>query len=51
MSLNELLPKAAKLYPLREAVVCGDVRLNYREFASRVWKLAKGLESHATSAE
>jgi fatty-acyl-CoA synthase len=45
MPLNELLPKAAKLYPLREAVVCGDVRLNYREFAGRVWRLAKGLES------
>jgi fatty-acyl-CoA synthase len=45
MPLNELLPKAAKLYPRREAVVCGDVRLNYREFAERVWRLANGLES------
>jgi fatty-acyl-CoA synthase len=45
MPLNELLPKAAKLFPLREAVVCGDVRLNYREFAGRVWRLCNGLVS------
>jgi fatty-acyl-CoA synthase len=45
MPLNELLPKAAKLYPRREAVVCGDVRLNYREFAGRVWRLCNGLIS------
>jgi fatty-acyl-CoA synthase len=45
MPLNELLPKAAKLYPRREAVVCGDVRLNYREFAARVWRLCNGLVS------
>jgi fatty-acyl-CoA synthase len=45
MPLNELLPKAVKLYPHREAVVCGDLRLTYREFARRVWRLAHGLES------
>jgi fatty-acyl-CoA synthase len=45
MPLNELLPKAAKLYPRREAVVCGDVRLNYGEFAGRVWRLCNGLIS------
>ncbi|MBN1104132.1 MAG: long-chain-fatty-acid--CoA ligase [Deltaproteobacteria bacterium] len=43
MPLNELLPKALKLYPEREAVVCGDTRLNYREFAGRVWRLSQGL--------
>jgi fatty-acyl-CoA synthase len=43
MPLNELLPKAAKLYPLREAVVCGEVRMNYRELAGRVWRLCNGL--------
>ena len=43
MPLNELLPKALKLYPSREAVVCGDVRLDYRGFAIRVWKLCGAL--------
>ena len=45
MPLDELLPKAAKLYPKKEAVVCGDLRLNYGAFADRVWRLARGLES------
>jgi fatty-acyl-CoA synthase len=40
MPLNELLPKALKLFPEREAVVCGDLRMDYRTFARRVWKLA-----------
>jgi fatty-acyl-CoA synthase len=43
MPLNELLPKALKLYPSREAVVCGHVRLDYRGFAIRVWKLCGAL--------
>ncbi len=43
MPLNELLPKALKLYPSREAVVCGHVRLDYRGFAVRVWKLCGAL--------
>jgi fatty-acyl-CoA synthase len=45
MPLNELLPKALKLFPRREAVVCGDLRMDYRSFASRVWKLCHGLTS------
>jgi acyl-CoA synthetase (AMP-forming)/AMP-acid ligase II len=45
MPLDELLPKALKLYPDREAVVCGSTRMTYREFADRVWKLANGLDS------
>ncbi len=45
MPLNELLPKAVKLYPAREAVVCGDVRMDYACFAGRVWRLAKALSS------
>jgi acyl-CoA synthetase (AMP-forming)/AMP-acid ligase II len=45
MPLNELLPKALKLFPHREAVVCGDLRMDYRNFASRVWKLCHGLTS------
>lgn len=43
MSLNELLPKAVKLYPHQEAVVCGKVRMSYRDFGRRVWKLCRGL--------
>ncbi|PKN62329.1 MAG: hypothetical protein CVU57_24855 [Deltaproteobacteria bacterium HGW-Deltaproteobacteria-15] len=43
MPLNELLPKAAKLHPQQEAVVCGKTRLTYRQFAGRVWRLCGGL--------
>jgi len=43
MPLDELLPKAVKLYPGREAVVCGDLRLDYTHFARRVWQLARAL--------
>ncbi|MFH1950120.1 MAG: long-chain-fatty-acid--CoA ligase [Pseudomonadota bacterium] len=45
MPLDELLPKAVKLYPEKEAVVCGEVRMNYRDFAKRVWRLSQGLIS------
>ena len=45
MPLNELLPKAVKLYPKNEAVVCGDLRLDYEAFAHRVWQLCRGLAS------
>jgi fatty-acyl-CoA synthase len=43
MALNELLPKAVKLYPHREAIVCGELRLDYQDFAERVWRLCHGL--------
>jgi len=43
MALNELLPKAVKLYPHREAVVCGHVRMSYQEFGNRVWRLCHGF--------
>lgn len=43
MPLNELLPKAVRLYPDREAVVCGEVRLDYRSFTERVWRLSQSL--------
>lgn len=43
MPLNELLPKAEKLYPKNEAVVCGDLRLDYETLAGRVWQLCRGL--------
>ena len=45
MPLNELLPKALKLHPKREAVVCGDTRMDYQTFAERVWRLCQGLIS------
>ena len=45
MPLNELLPKAVKLYPHREAVVCGNVRMSYRDFGERVWRLCHGLSA------
>ena len=45
MPLNELLPKAVKLYPHREAVVCGNVRMSYQDFGERVWRLCHGLSA------
>ncbi len=36
MPLNEILPKAIRLWPKKEAVVCGNVRLSYEEFGKRV---------------
>ncbi|MFP4087447.1 MAG: AMP-binding protein, partial [Desulfobacteraceae bacterium] len=43
MSLNELLPKAVRLHPEKEAVVCGDLRMDYQSFARRVWQLSHAL--------
>ncbi|MGM0428525.1 MAG: AMP-binding protein, partial [Thermodesulfobacteriota bacterium] len=43
MSLNELLPKAVRLYPEKEAVVCGGLRMDYQSFARRVWQLSHAL--------
>ena len=43
MPLDELLPKAVRLYPEKEAIVCGNIRMNYRAFAKRVWRLSQGL--------
>ncbi len=45
MPLNELLPKAVRLYPEKEAVVCGELRMTYVDFAARVWRLAWGLRN------
>ena len=45
MPLDELLPKAVKLYPRREAVVCGETRLTYGELGTRVWRLCHGLRA------
>ncbi|MBW2062399.1 MAG: long-chain-fatty-acid--CoA ligase [Deltaproteobacteria bacterium] len=43
MALDELLPKAVKLYPHKEAFVCGDTRLSYQAFSHRVWQLCRAL--------
>ncbi|MBL7224991.1 MAG: long-chain-fatty-acid--CoA ligase [Desulfobacteraceae bacterium] len=43
MPLDELLPKAVKLYSQKEAVVCNEIRMDYRGFAGRVWRLSQGL--------
>jgi fatty-acyl-CoA synthase len=45
MPLDELLPKALKLHPRKEAVVCGETRMDYQTFAERVWRLCQGLIS------
>ena len=45
MPLNELLPKAVRLYPEKEAVACGELRMTYVDFAARVWRLAWGLRN------
>jgi fatty-acyl-CoA synthase len=45
MPLNELLPKAVKLYPNREAAVCGHVRMSYQNFGERVWRLCHALSA------
>jgi len=43
MPLDELLPKAMKLYGKNEAVVCGDHRMDYHTLSERVWSLCRGL--------
>lgn len=43
MIIPETLKKASKLFPNKEAVVCGGKRLTYQEFASRIHRLASGL--------
>lgn len=43
MPLDELLPKAVKLYPKKEAVVCGETRMDYETFGGRVFRLCQGL--------
>jgi fatty-acyl-CoA synthase len=40
MLIHDFLIKANKLYPDYEAVVCGDVKLSYKEVYERVSKLA-----------
>lgn len=45
MLLNELLNKAERLYPGKEAIVCGGRRWTYAEFGDRVDRLSAALSS------
>ena len=45
MHLAAILSRAEDLWPDREAVVCGEARLTYREFAARCRRLANHLRS------
>ena len=46
LSPVSFLARAADVYPDKVAVVHGDVRLTYREFAARVGRLASMLAAH-----
>lgn len=43
MIISETLKKASKLFPHKEAVVCGGNRFTYQEFSNRICRLAHGL--------
>lgn len=45
MQLREMLARAVRLWPAREAVSCGERRLTYAELGERVRRLARLLES------
>lgn len=44
MNITYILEKALSLYAHKEAVVCGEVRLTYSEFAERVYSLSGFLK-------
>ena len=44
MALNELLPKAVRLWPKKEGIVCGDIRLTYEQVGRRVFCLCSALK-------
>ena len=43
--LNDFIRRAVKLYPDKEAVVCGAQRLSYRQFGERINRLSHALLS------
>jgi len=43
MNLTSILPQVVKLYPEKKAVVCNDKEFTYKQFDSRVSKLANAL--------
>jgi acyl-CoA synthetase (AMP-forming)/AMP-acid ligase II len=45
MNIPFILEKALSLYADKEAVVCGEARFTYRQFAERVYRLAHFLRS------
>jgi len=44
MGLNEILPKAIRLWPKKEGVVCRDIRLKYVDIGKRIFSLCSGLK-------
>ncbi len=50
MHIASLLGRAERLWPHREAVVCGDHRTTYAELAARVRALARGLARAGATA-
>ena len=44
MGLNEILPKAIRLWQKKEGAVCGDIRLRYEDIGKRVFSLCSGLK-------
>ncbi len=45
MNLAESIYKVSRLYPDKIGVICGKDRFTYREFASRIYKLAEALRN------
>ena len=45
MNIPFILDKALSLYADKEAVVCGEARFTYKQFAERVYRLANFLRS------
>jgi fatty-acyl-CoA synthase len=45
MNISFILEKALSLYAQKEAVVCGEARFTYLQFADRVYRLANFLHS------
>ena len=44
MVLTETLAKALKLFPRKQAIVCGEERWTYQEFCHRINRLSHGLK-------
>lgn len=45
MNIPFILEKALSLYPEKEAVVCGEKRFTYQQFADRIFRLADFLKT------
>lgn len=51
MVLTETLKKAFKLFPEKQAIVCGEKRWTYQEFCNRINRLSHGLRSFGIKKE